>query len=95
MYILDYGNLRIQKWLPGMTYGVTVVSAAMNGPFGMQFDYSNNIVVADTSNHRIISFDNICRKYSVIFITENFYSFSSCNNYGYSSISKYVYVEIF
>jgi len=73
MYILDTGNLRIQKWLPGMTYGVTVVSATMSGPLGMQFDYSNNIVVADTSNQRIISFSNICRKYSVIFILENFY----------------------
>jgi hypothetical protein len=73
MYILDYGNTRIQKWVLGMTYGVTVVSAAMNGPVGMQFDYSNNIVVADTSNQRIISFSNICRKYLVIFILEKFY----------------------
>jgi hypothetical protein len=62
MYILDQGNSRIQKWFPGMTYGITVVSATMSGPLGMQFDLSNNIIVADTSYQRVIAFDNICRK---------------------------------
>lgn len=63
MYLLDAGNSRIQKWLPGMTYGVTVVASAMSTPLGMTFDLSNNIIVADTSYHRIISFNTFCRKF--------------------------------
>ncbi|CAF1116879.1 unnamed protein product [Rotaria sordida] len=57
MYILDGGNSRIQRWLPGMTYGVTVVAGALGAtPYGMNFDFSGNIIVADTSYHRLISF---------------------------------------
>ena len=68
MYILDAGNSRIQKWAVGMTYGVTVVSSSMSTPLGMSFDFSNNIVLADTSYHRIISFNNLCRKYFLLLI---------------------------
>ncbi|CAF4729948.1 unnamed protein product [Rotaria sp. Silwood1] len=61
MYVLDAGNLRIQRWLPGMTYGVTVVASTMSAlSSGMNFDSSGNIIVADTSNHRIISFNVAC-----------------------------------
>ncbi len=62
MYILDYGNSRVQKWYPGASYGTTVVSATMNAPTGMKFDRFGNIVIADTSYHRIISFGLTCRK---------------------------------
>lgn len=61
MYILDAGNNRIQKWLPGATFGVTLVSSTMSNPYGLHFDSSNNFVVADTSNHRIVSFNIMCR----------------------------------
>jgi sugar lactone lactonase YvrE len=54
MYILDYGNDRVQKWLPGAAYGVTVLATPLNNPIGMQFDLSGNIVITDTSNHRIV-----------------------------------------
>lgn len=67
MYILDGGNSRIQKWLPGMTFGVTIISATMSTPLGMQFDFSNNLIMADTSNQRIISFSIICRKLILVF----------------------------
>lgn len=66
MYVLDSGNSRIQKWTIGMNYGITIISATMSSPLGMQFDFSNNIVVADTSYHRIISFSNLCRKFILI-----------------------------
>ena len=62
MYILDAGNNRIQKWLPGATFGVTLLTSSMNNPSGFRFDFSNNFIVADTSNHRIISYNIMCRK---------------------------------
>lgn len=65
MYILDSGNARIQKWWPGATYGTTLVATAFSGPVGMQLDRANNLVVADTGNHRIVSFGLLCRKYIV------------------------------
>lgn len=64
MYILDYNNARVQRWLPGASYGTTVVSASMNLPVGMRFDRLGNMVIADTSYHRVISFGMTCRKYS-------------------------------
>lgn len=62
LYILDSGNSRIQKWRPPASYGTTVVSASFNNPYGMQLDRLNNLVVADTSYHRIVSFGIFCRK---------------------------------
>lgn len=62
MYILDLTNSRVQRWLPGASYGVTVVSAAMSSPVGMRLDRLGNIVIADTSYHRVISFAMTCRK---------------------------------
>jgi hypothetical protein len=62
MYIMDYGNARVQKWYPGASYGVTVASGTMSSPIGMRIDHVGNIVIADTSNYRIISFGLTCRK---------------------------------
>ena len=67
MYILDYGNNRVVKWFPGAAYGVPVVSASFYYPCGMQFDRLNNIVIADTYNHRITSFGVTCRKFLILF----------------------------
>lgn len=66
MYVMDAGNSRIQKWLPGMTYGMTVIAATMNSPFGMSFDLSGNIVIADTSNQRVVSYNTFCGTFSVV-----------------------------
>ena len=66
MYVLDAGNSRIQKWLPGMTYGTTVVAATMSTPWGISFDLLGNIVVADTSNQRVISYTTFCGKFHVL-----------------------------
>ena len=64
LYIMDSGNDRIQKWSPGGTYGITVASTStMNTPRGMRFDNYGNLVVADHSMHRVISFGMVCRKY--------------------------------
>ncbi|CAF3877196.1 unnamed protein product, partial [Rotaria sp. Silwood1] len=64
MYIMDFGNNRIQQWAPGATFGITVASASMSGPRGLAFDPSGNLATADTGNHRIVLFSVICRKYS-------------------------------
>lgn len=63
IYIMDYGNQRVQKWVPGVTFGTTVASASLNGPYGMSFDRIGNIYVADTSNQRVLSFALTCGKY--------------------------------
>ncbi|CAF4467175.1 unnamed protein product, partial [Rotaria sp. Silwood2] len=60
MYVLDYSNERVQKWYPGASYGITVASGSMNLPVGMTFDRLGNLVVADSSYHRIISFSIMC-----------------------------------
>ncbi|CAF4459743.1 unnamed protein product, partial [Rotaria sp. Silwood2] len=60
MYVLDYSNDRVQKWYPGASYGITVASGSMNLPVGMTFDRLGNLVVADSSYHRIISFSIMC-----------------------------------
>lgn len=62
MFVMDAGNSRIQRWLAGMSYGDTIVVAAMSTPFGMTLDFAGNVIVADTSNHRIVSFNMVCRK---------------------------------
>ena len=65
IYVLDSGNRRIQKWEPGSTYGTTVVyEATLSSPFGMRFGPTGNLVVADTSQHRVLSFGVYCREYS-------------------------------
>ncbi|CAF4670304.1 unnamed protein product [Rotaria socialis] len=43
-----------------MTYGVTVVAATVSTPYGINFDFAGNIIVADTSNQRIIAFRITC-----------------------------------
>ena len=69
IYIMDTGNTRIQRWIPGATYGTTVVaSSTMINPRGMRFDPFGNLVVADFSQHRIISFRMLCRKNFIRFI---------------------------
>lgn len=61
MYVLDSGNNRVQKWWPGAAYGTTAIAAALNNPLGMTVDRLGNLVIADTSNHRVVSFPLTCR----------------------------------
>lgn len=63
LYIMDSSNSRIQKWIPGASFGITVAATPMSSPRGLSFDLLGNIAVADMSNHRIISFAMSCRKY--------------------------------
>lgn len=63
MYVLDSGNKRIQRWWPGSTYGVTVVSSTlMLNPRGLNFDTFGNLFVADYSNHRVLKYTVSCRE---------------------------------
>jgi sugar lactone lactonase YvrE len=62
LYVMDAGNNRIQRWWPGSTYGITVVTAALYNPRGMTFDPSGNLVVADMSYERVVLFPVGCRK---------------------------------
>ncbi|CAF4947046.1 unnamed protein product, partial [Rotaria socialis] len=60
LYIMDFNNQRVQKWLPGANFGVTVATTTMSNPYGMTMDPFGNIVVADSSYQRIISFGLMC-----------------------------------
>ena len=63
IYIADYGNNRVQRWLPGATSGTTVAGQAsgtsgsaanlLNRPTDVVVDSGGNVYVADSNNHRI------------------------------------------
>lgn len=85
LYVMDMGNSRVQKWWPGAAYGTTVVAASLNSAYGLQFDNSGNIVIADTYNHRIVTFGMLCRKYSnKVFIIP---FFSNCSTFNYNDVT--------
>jgi len=64
LYIMDAGNDRIQRWILGGNYGITIASTStMNIPRGMHFDSYGNLAVTDQYMHRVISFAISCRKY--------------------------------
>ena len=62
LYIMDSGNNRIQRWWPGATYGVTVLSGSFANPRGIAFDPFGNLIIADMAYHRIVLSSIICRK---------------------------------
>ena len=82
MYILDSGNARIQKWYPGAAYGTTILAGSLSTPRGMQLDRANNLVVADTNNHRIVYYGYLCRKF--LFITQSFPIMNNINFSGFN-----------
>jgi hypothetical protein len=63
LYIADYNNNRIQKWLYNAINGTTIAGRAngtggsnatdLKNPSGVDVDSNGNIYVADFSNHRI------------------------------------------
>ncbi|MFN4085392.1 MAG: FG-GAP-like repeat-containing protein [Spirosomataceae bacterium] len=61
LFIVDSGNHRVQKWLPGAKKGITVAGgngagAASNQlyhPQGIAVDKAGNLYISDTHNHRI------------------------------------------
>jgi len=60
VYVADYENHRIQKWLVGATSGITVAGGngpgpadnQLNKPYGI-FVFGNAIYIGDTENHRV------------------------------------------
>jgi hypothetical protein len=61
MYILDYGNYRVVKWLPGQPLGFSVAGNHGSGStldkigasYGLYLDNQGNIYISEYSNHRV------------------------------------------
>ncbi|CAF2914362.1 unnamed protein product [Rotaria sp. Silwood2] len=61
LYIADYANHRVMKWINGATNGIVVAGGQGQGPFSTQLNYptsvvvdtNGNIFVLDSSNQRI------------------------------------------
>lgn len=47
LYVVDYMNNRVQKFLPGSTNGITVAANGLHQPHGVFVDNSGNIYVSD------------------------------------------------
>ncbi|CAF0814447.1 unnamed protein product [Adineta steineri] len=68
LYISDFGNNRVQKWLPGASNGTTVAgqSSGTSGsglsdlyrPFQVAVDLNGGIFVADAWNNRVVYWSN-------------------------------------
>jgi gliding motility-associated-like protein len=55
LYICDTDNMRVQKWVPGATAGVTIASGY--NPIDICGDCNGNIYVADYGGQRIMKYD--------------------------------------
>ena len=68
LYISEFANNRVQKWLRNASNGTTVSGRSngisgsglsyLNGPFGIAVDFEGGIYVADASNNRIVHWAN-------------------------------------
>jgi len=61
LYISDQGENRIVRWpLKDGKNGQVVIQPTgvytLNAPYGIKFDVSNNLYVADSGNHRVVKF---------------------------------------
>ncbi|CAF3325985.1 unnamed protein product [Rotaria socialis] len=64
IYVADYGNHRIMRWLKGAHVGAVIIgghgqgnlSTQLNHPYDLAFDRQGNLFVSDFSNHRIQMF---------------------------------------
>lgn len=71
LYVLDQSNNRVQKWWPGASYGTTAIAATMSNPYGMAMDRAGNMYIADSAYHRVLTFELMCRKFSLISLHVN------------------------
>ncbi|CAF4478435.1 unnamed protein product [Rotaria socialis] len=68
LYVADYHNNRIQKWLSGATNGTTIAgqssgvagasSTALTMPVAIVLDSANNMYFTDRGNHRVMYWTN-------------------------------------
>lgn len=82
IYVLDYGNDRVQKWWPGGAYGTTVAATTLGNAFGLALDTLGNMYVADSSSHRVLKFGLLCRKFNSLVIASRILFFFFIINYS-------------
>ncbi|CAF1429254.1 unnamed protein product [Rotaria magnacalcarata] len=68
LYVADYHNNRIQKWLSGATHGTTIAgqssgvagasSTTLTMPVAIVLDSANNMYFTDRGNHRVMYWAN-------------------------------------
>ena len=71
IYVADFGNNRIIRWVVGSSSGLTISGSLMygvlpsqlNNPTSVKLDSSGALIVADTANSRIQKFSISCGKY--------------------------------
>jgi gliding motility-associated-like protein len=69
IYISDYNNARVQKWVPGASSGVTIAGGnglgtapnQLNRPAGLWVDSKGDLYVSDFFNNRVQKFSNTLR----------------------------------
>jgi sugar lactone lactonase YvrE len=65
VYVSDWENHRIMRWVKGATQGSVIVGGNSGGgqsnqpnrPAGLSFDRHGNLYVVDNGNHRVQKFD--------------------------------------
>ena len=65
VYVADFSNHRVMRWLKGATQGNVVIGGngqggqanQLNGPIGLSFDRQAILYVADFGNHRVQKFN--------------------------------------
>ena len=56
VYVADYGNDRIVRWLKDSKKGEIVANEKLDRPYDLAFDEDNNLYVVDNGHDRVQKF---------------------------------------
>jgi len=81
IYVADYSNDRIVKWVPGSTQGENIIS--VSSPNDIHVDSSGNIYVSSYYNHRVFKYTLSNGSYTQSTVAGNGNSGSALNQLNY------------